>query len=120
MENLVKQETDAWVQEFQSNLAELEKVLKTEVETRKLGSIKVTVTNAGDFEKVSIRLNGSPIKELVGVTEGLIEAVPPRRYEVVAVGTWDNNEVKESQVIEVQPNAMVTVEMTLPSVSTKK
>ena len=57
------------------------------------------------------------MKELVGITEGLVEAVPPRRYEVMAVGTKDNNEFEESKVIEVQPNAMASVEMTLPPVS---
>lgn len=116
MDNLVKQETDAWVFEFQSNFAELYKVLRTDIETKKLGSIKVTVTNAKDFEKVSIRLNDSPMKELFGVTEGLIEAVPPRQYEVMAAGTKENIEFKESNVIEVQPNAMASIEMTLRQV----
>ena len=114
VEDLVKQETDAWVQEFQSDIAELTKVLKTEVETRKPGSIRVTVTNAKDFERVAIRLNDNQIKELIGVTEGLIEAVPPGRYEITAVGKKDNKEYNESNVIEVQPNAMASVKITLP------
>jgi hypothetical protein len=59
-------------------------------------------------------LNGNQIKELIGVTEGLIEAVPPGRYEVTAVGKKDNKEYKQSKVIEVQPNVMASVEMTLP------
>lgn len=120
VEDLVKQETDAWVQEFQSDIAELTKVLKTEVETRKPGSIRVTVTNAKNFERVAIRLNDNQIKELIGVTEGLIEAVPPGRYEVTAVGKKDNRECKDSKVIEVQPNAMASVEITLPLPSVKE
>ncbi len=34
IENLVKQETDSWVTEFQANIAQLEKVLKTETKGR--------------------------------------------------------------------------------------
>jgi hypothetical protein len=120
VEDLVKQETDAWVQEFQSGMAELAKGLKTEVETRKPGSIRVTVTNAKDFERVSIRLDDNQIKELIGVTEGLIEAVPPGRYEVRAVGKKDNRECKDSKVIQVQANAMASVEITLPSLAVKE
>lgn len=114
VESLVRQETDAWVLEFQSNVAELEKVLKTEVETRKPGNIKITVTNAADFDAVAIKLNDNPVKELIGITEGLIDTVPPKRYEVTAIGKKGNKESKGSKVIEVQPNSMTSVEITLP------
>lgn len=120
MEDLVRQETDAWVQEFQSGMVELAKILKTEVETRKLGSIKVTVPNAKDFERVSIRLDDNQMKELIGVTEGLIEAIPPGRYEATAVGKKGNREWKDSKIIEVKPSAMVPVEITLPPFSVKE
>ncbi len=119
VDELVKQETDSWVLEFQSNLAELEKVLKTEAETRKLGSLKVKVANAKEFEKIAISLNHELIKELDGVTETLIEAVAPKQYEVMVVGTKNNHESKESKVIEVKSNSMASVEINLPPVSVK-
>ncbi len=115
VEDLTRQETDAWVQEFQSSLAELEKVLKTEVEARRVGSIKVVIANASQYDKVAILLNRGLVKELVGISEGLIEAIPPRRYELTAVGTKGGREYTESKVIEVQPNAMVSVDITLPA-----
>lgn len=117
VDTLVKQETDAWVTEFQSNISELEKTLKAEVETRKPGGIKIKVTNARDFESVVIRLNGNHVKELRGVTEGVLDLIPPGRYEVTAVSISkkDNKEVKESKVIEVQPSLMASLELTLPS-----
>ena len=114
VESLVRQETDAWVLEFESSVAQLEKVLKTEGETRKPGLIKMTVTNATDFDTVTIKLNDNPVKELIGVTEGLIDSVPPKRYEVTAIGRKDNKESKGSKVIEVQANSMTSVEITLP------
>ncbi|MBI4552389.1 MAG: SLATT domain-containing protein [Candidatus Latescibacteria bacterium] len=112
---LVRQETDAWVTEFQSNLAELEKLLKTEVETRKLGSIKVTVTNAREFERVALQLNESQVKEIVGVTEGILDRLPPGHYEITAISKKGDKEVKDSKVVEVQPNTMTSVDLTLPA-----
>jgi len=114
VENLVRHETDAWVLEFQSSVAELERVLKTEVETKKPGHVKIAVTNATDFDMVIIKLNDDPVKELVGVTEGLIDSVPPKQYEVTAIGRKGDKESKGSKVIEVQPNSVTSVEMTLP------
>jgi hypothetical protein len=113
VESLVKQETDAWVLEFQNNISQLEKVLKTEAEARKPGSIKVNVGNASDFDRVFIRLNDSPRKELVGVTEGLIEAVPPGQYEVTVIGKKGAKESKISRVVEVQPNVVASVDVSL-------
>lgn len=112
-ESLVKQKTDAWVLEFQNSISQLEKVLKTESDLRKPGGFKVIVSNAPDFESVSIRLNDTQRKELVGTTEGLIEAVPPGQYEVVAVGKKRGKVHKGSKVIEVQPNTIAAVELTL-------
>lgn len=114
IDSLVKQETDAWVLEFQSSVAELEKLLKTEVEAKKTGHVKITVANAADFDTVIIKLNDDPVKELVGVTEGLIDSVPPKQYEVTAVGRKGDKESKGSKVIEVQPNSVTSVEMSLP------
>ncbi|OHB62830.1 MAG: hypothetical protein A2Y76_14670 [Planctomycetes bacterium RBG_13_60_9] len=114
VETAVKQETDAWVAEFQSSLAELEKILKTEVETRSPGRLKVTIPNAADFDKVTIQLNGSPVKDLTATTEGLIDVVPPGHYEVTVVGLKKDQEYKASKVVEVQASLMASVEIKLP------
>lgn len=117
IENIVKQETDAWVTEFRSNISQLEKVLKTEIETRKPGSIRVVVKNCAAFERVVIRLNNDPVKELVGVTEGIINTVSPGQYEVAVSGRKDGQESKANQIIEVQAGATATAEFTLPDSS---
>ncbi len=113
VETLVKQETDAWVLEFQNNLSQLEKVLKTEVDNRKPGSIKVTVSNALEYGSVSIRLKGVQHKELIGTTQALLDSIPPGVYEVEAVGSKGNKTGKDSKVVEVQPNAIATADLTL-------
>lgn len=111
--NIVKQETDAWVAEFQTNISQLEKVLKTEIETRKPGSIRIVVKNCADFERVTIRLNDNPVKELIGVTEGIINTVSPGRYEVTVIGRKDGKDSKANKVIEVQAGEMTSAEFTL-------
>ncbi|CAN5822918.1 hypothetical protein BH20ACI4_BH20ACI4_03490 [soil metagenome] len=113
IENLIKQETDTWVAEFQTNISQLEKVLKTETEARKTGSIKVTIKNCADFEKVEIRLNDNPVKELEGVNETVINTVAPGRYEVSVIGKKAGKETKANKVIEVQAGAMASAEFTL-------
>lgn len=115
IDGLIKQETDAWVAEFQTNIAELEKALKSEVAARKPGGIKITVKNARDFEKVELRLNDCQVKELVGVSESVLDSVPPGRHEIMAIGKKANKEFKESKVIEVQPATTASVEITLPT-----
>ncbi|HEX6289964.1 MAG TPA: SLATT domain-containing protein [Herpetosiphonaceae bacterium] len=115
VENLVRQETDSWVLEFQSNIAQLEKVLKTEAEARKPGSIRVVVANGRDFDRVCIRMNDAQVKELVGVTEGIIDGVPPGRYEIVVVGKKGSAEPRAAKVVEVQADAMALVELALPT-----
>lgn len=115
VETLVKQETDAWVTEFQTNLSELETMLKTEMEARTPGSVKLTVTNARDFERVEISLDGVRVKELVGITEGVLYSVPRGPREITAVGHKAGNQRKDSRVIEVEPNTMTSTELTLPA-----
>lgn len=115
IENITKQETDAWVTEFQTNISQLEKVLKTETEARRPGSIKVSVTNCAEFEKVEILLNGNPIKELEGVSEAVINTVAPGQYEVAIIGKKDGKESKANKVVEVQAGQMASAEFVLPS-----
>jgi hypothetical protein len=116
VETLVKQETDAWVTEFQTNLSELEKMLKTEMEARTPGSVKVTVTNARDFERVEISLDGVKVKELVGITDGVLDSVPRGPREITAVGQKAGSpDRRDSKVVEVEPNTMTSTELTLPA-----
>jgi SMODS and SLOG-associating 2TM effector domain 2 len=115
VETLIKQETDAWVTEFRTNLSELETMLKTEMEARTPGSIKVTVTNARDFDRVGISLDGVKVKELVGDTEGVLDSVPRGPREVTAVGQKAGSpDRKDTKVVEAEPNTVVSTELTLP------
>ena len=116
VESLVRQETDAWVQEFQANISQLEKVLKIESEARRPGSIKVIVANARSYDKVSLLLNNIEIsRPLEGDTERILPSIPPGRYEVTAIGhTKGMSDQKDTKIVEVQPNTMASIEITVP------
>lgn len=114
VEALVRQETDAWVTEFQANISELEKMLQAEVKAGAPGNLKVTVPNARDFDHVTISLNGTQVKELAGVTEGVLDSVPRGFQEVIVIGQKQGTtERRDSRVVEVQPGMMTSVEVTL-------
>lgn len=113
--NLVKQETDAWVAEFQTNITQLEKVLKTELDSRRPGSIRVAVKNCADFETVEVRLNDNPVKHLEGVSETVINTLAPGRYEITVIGTKNGKQSKANKIVEVQAGAMASAEFTLSS-----
>jgi SMODS and SLOG-associating 2TM effector domain 2 len=118
VESLVKQETDAWAAEFQNNLAELQKMLSTEAEKRKPGSIKVVVTDVREFTSVSISVDGTHVKELSGVSEGIIESVAPGYHEVIASGKRKNGkESKETRVVQVSANSICSAEFALSNLS---
>ena len=113
VENLVKDETDDWVAEFQTNITHLEKVLKTETEVRKQGSIKISVKNAAEFEKVDIFLNHNLVKQLDGVSEGIINHLASGRYEIMVIGKKDGKETKVNKVVELQTGVMASAEFNL-------
>ncbi|EON76333.1 hypothetical protein ADIS_3461 [Lunatimonas lonarensis] len=53
------QETNAWVSEFQSNLAELQRSVHQKSESSSPGNIKVSLVNTGPFDKLKIRLDNN-------------------------------------------------------------
>jgi hypothetical protein len=117
MDALVRQETDVWVAEFQANISQLERMVQTEAQVRTPGSIKVTVTNARDFERVAVLLDGSPAKEMTGDTESVLSSVPPGPHQVTVLGEKNTQQRRDSKVAEVQPDTMTSVDLTLPEVS---
>jgi len=113
IEALVKEETDTWANEFQNNIAELEKALKAIVETRKPGDIKIIIPNVIDFKEIRLFLNGNQVKGPDTNAEYLIKSIIPGRYEITALGISkkDNKEYKETKVVEVQSGIMASKEI---------
>lgn len=115
IDGIVKQETDAWINEFRSNIAELEKVLKTGAEERKPGALQLKVTNARDFGKITVCLDNVLRKEMNGVSETLIDMVMPGSHELLLIGVDSAGKGRrETKVVTVSANTTAAVEVSIP------
>ena len=109
----VQQETEAWVLEFQSSLADLEKAAKVGAEATKPGSLQVTVPNAADFDGgVTASMNGMEVKKVDG-TRCLFLSVMPGQHQVLIKGTRAGKTIEASEIVKVTPDTMATVTVAL-------
>ena len=109
----VGQETDAWILEFQSGLAELANTLKSRAEAAKPGSLRVTVANAKDFDGgVKAVLDHGVDERSIEGTQCLFSAVAPGPHEVLARGLKGGKPYTATSVVQVSANSLASV--TLP------
>ena len=109
----VGQETDAWILEFQSGLAELANTLKSRAEAAKPGSLQVTVPNAKDFDGgVKAVLDHGVDERSIEGTQCLFSAVAPGPHEVLARGLKGGKPYTATSVVQVSANSLASV--TLP------
>jgi len=115
VDEIVKQETENWISEFQRSLSELAKAAKAELKAGKPGDLKLMVRNAASFEKISAVVAGRE-RDFEG-SSILLNDLPPGRYEVKISGQKGQKTLNEVEVVEITPNALSKLEMTLPEAS---
>src|SRR5271157_1930311 len=104
----VQQETEVWVLEFQSSLADLEKAAKVGATAGKPGSLQVTVPNAAEFDGgVTASLNGMETKRVDG-THCLFFSVMPGQHQVLIQGRKASKTFEASEFVRVAPDSMAT------------
>ena len=115
IDELVKQETNSWAAEFQTNIAELQKMANAKLENLQPGSVKVVAKNTDHYKEVSIKVDNVERKIISG-GEALIDNVSPGAHEIalaaVNVTTGKLNIV--TSVVNVEANKMSVAEITLP------
>lgn len=110
-----QKETEAWVMEFQANLADLEKAAKTRAQEQKPGRVEVTVTNAQAFEPgVTAALDRMEARALEG-TSCVFGSVAPGPHIVLVKGINDDKTLQASEIIRVQPDSVASVSLALPN-----
>lgn len=126
----VIRETQAWASEFESNLAQLEKDVKTQWEEREEkardrleaaqpGVINLTVTNAaetddGKFEVTLAPNQGETVKELVeGSSNWTRAAALPGLYTLTVAATISGKAAGAATAISVAPGKIRAVDLTL-------
>ena len=110
----VEQETLAWISEFKTNLAEIEKTAATKGESARPGAIDITVTNGMDTEDgFTVVLDGMEVKRVRG-TKYQIGYVPPGPHKIAVAGTIKGEPLDASELANVAPGAITNVTLALP------
>lgn len=109
----VQQETNAWILEFQTNLAELAKAADAQAQAHRPGQVLVSVNNAGDLDQpITATLDGVDTKEAQGGQITFFN-VPPGDHRVVAASAKAGEPHNGSQSVHVPAGGQASVSMTL-------
>jgi hypothetical protein len=108
-----EQETQAWIAEFQTNLAQFEKDLKSQLEANRPGGIDVEVTDGRKADTpVEILLDGMTADRFVG-TAGSIGFVAPGMHRVTARAQKAGRDYSASVMINVGGGQICQAKLTL-------
>lgn len=111
----VEQETQIWVSEFRTNLVEIEKTAKTQVEATRPGAIDITVTNGMDTDAgFAVALDGLIVMNGIKGTRHQIGYVPPGTHKVVIHGAIKGESLDASELVNVSPGTVANVTLALP------
>lgn len=110
----IERETQLWVNEFQSNLAQLQRTTQASLESTQPGILELTVANAQRADSgLNVMIDGLTVAHTSG--EHLqVGHIIPGQHKVTVHGYVDGKEVQTSSVINMTANAMVELKMLLP------
>jgi len=112
--NHVEKETQAWISEFKTNIAEIEKTSKTQVEASQPGAIEITVTNGMETEDgFTVALDGMEIRKVRG-TKYQIGYVPPGPHKIAITGIIKKEPLDASELVNVAPGEIAKATLAFP------
>lgn len=112
--NHIEKETQAWISEFKTNIAELEKTTKAQVEASQPGAIEITVTNGMETEDgFTVALDGMEIRKVRG-TKYQIGYVPPGPHKIAITGSIKNEPLDASELVNVSPGEIAKATLAFP------
>ncbi|HXQ39291.1 MAG TPA: SLATT domain-containing protein [Anaerolineales bacterium] len=110
----VEQETQTWISEFKTNLAEIEKAATKQAEAARPGAIDITVTNGMDTEDgFTVTLDGMEVRKVRG-TKYQIGYVPPGPHKIAVSGSIKGEQLDASELANVAPGEIANVTLALP------
>ena len=108
-----EQETQAWIAEFQSNLAQFEKDLKSQIDATRPGGIDIEVTDGRKADTpVEIMLDGMTADRFVG-TAGSIGFVAPGMHRITARAQKAGRDFSASTMLNVNGGQICQAKLTL-------
>ena len=115
MDHHVEKETQTWIAEFKTSLADIEKNIKAQAEAERPGAIEITVTNGMDTDGgFTVMLDGMAQKTVVGGTRYQIGYVPPGPHKITVTGAVKGKLLEASEIVTVPPGVMAKATLALP------
>ena len=108
-----EKETQAWILEFQTNLAQFEKDVKSQMEASKPGGIDVEIVDGNKADSpIELALDGMIADRFVG-TAGSIGFVAPGLHRVSARTRKGDRDYSASALVNIGPGQICPVKLTL-------
>jgi hypothetical protein len=113
MKEQTEQETQAWISEFQTNLSQFEKDLRTQLEASRPGAIDVRVSDGQRApDGFALALDQMVVETVTG-TSGSIGNVAPGLHKISATARLGGATYTASQIVTVAPATVAKLELTL-------
>jgi len=110
----IEQETDAWIIEFQSSLADLANTVKAKAEATRPGSLQVTVPNAKEFDGGAKAILDHMEERAVNGTQCLFAAIPPGVHEVLVRGKKADRSFEIATVVKIGSDSLTSLNLVVP------
>ncbi len=110
----IEKETSDWAAEYQSNLAEMERSARQQIESMNPGSISLKIVNAGQTKDgVSIFMDGNLVGHGIKQPYYLLSQVFPAQHLVEIRGDIGGKPVRDSKVVQVAASKPTDLELKL-------
>ncbi|HET6252954.1 MAG TPA: SLATT domain-containing protein [Puia sp.] len=113
IDEIVKQETNTWATEFQTNLADLQKIADKNLEELRPVSLQLVVKNADNYTTLSLHIDGVFRKE-VTKGESLIDNLSKGPHAITITGEKAGTTLSTTKVVNLEAGKMGSVEITMP------
>lgn len=110
----MEQETQMWINEFQSNIAQLQMSTKAKLESYQPGIIVLTVPNAKHAEHgLNVMIDNLTVAHFTG-SHIQIGHILPGQHHITIQGIVNGKEIQVYHIVTITPNAMVELKLSLP------
>jgi hypothetical protein len=110
----IEKETSEWASEFRSNLSEMEKSARQQIEEMKPGSISLKLINAEKTKNgVTIFIDGGISNQGVRQNDYLLSPVFPGQHYIQVSGEINDKEVSISKIAQVTAGNLTILELKL-------
>lgn len=115
--NAIQLETSAWAAEFQTQIGELQELLKqklSEYKESKLGTISVKIENYETYKDIELILDETSIKKLNGTTSAIFRDVSLTTHQIQIRANKDGTPISFSENFDVVADKTTELTMKLP------